>query len=75
VEIIVTSVLQTTAGKMFFGRFANELERSASKKPARGGSDPQGPHGANGPQEPPDESGATAAPRVVIERGSEESSP
>ncbi len=32
-EIIVTSVLQTTAGKMFFGRFASEFEKI--KRPAR----------------------------------------
>ena len=34
VEIIVTSVLQTTAGKMFFGRFASELG-STQRKPPR----------------------------------------
>ena len=28
VEIVVTSVLQTTAGKMFFGRVANEVDRT-----------------------------------------------
>lgn len=35
VEIIVTSVLQTTAGKMFFGRFASDLERPMARRPAR----------------------------------------
>ncbi|HEY3174342.1 MAG TPA: PIN domain-containing protein [Candidatus Polarisedimenticolia bacterium] len=35
VEIIVTSVLQTTAGKMFFGRFPTDLEKAQARRPAR----------------------------------------
>ena len=35
VEIIVTSVLQTTAGKMFFGRVATDPDRLAARRPAR----------------------------------------
>jgi len=35
VEIIVTSVLQTTAGKMFFGRVAGDSERTTMRRPPR----------------------------------------
>ena len=28
VDIVITSVLQTTAGKMFFGKFESDLEKS-----------------------------------------------
>jgi uncharacterized protein YacL len=34
-DIIVTSVLQTTAGKMFFGRFPNEAEKGQMKRSVR----------------------------------------
>ncbi|HZI92919.1 MAG TPA: PIN domain-containing protein [Patescibacteria group bacterium] len=46
VEIIVTSVLQTTAGKMFFGRFASELEKQAPRRPARESGEESGGSGA-----------------------------
>ena len=28
IDIVITSVLQTTAGKMFFGKFETDLEKS-----------------------------------------------
>ncbi len=34
-QIIVTSVLQTTAGKMFFGRFASDFEKGPSRRSSR----------------------------------------
>src|SRR5206468_8437910 len=43
VEIIVTSVLQTTAGKMFFGRFASELDKGQVRRPARDAAAPREP--------------------------------
>ena len=41
VEIIVTSVLQTTAGKMFFGRFPTDLEKAQVRRPARDREQPE----------------------------------
>ncbi|HET9482216.1 MAG TPA: TRAM domain-containing protein [Candidatus Polarisedimenticolia bacterium] len=35
VDIVVTSVLQTTAGKMFFGRCASDLEKAQARRAGR----------------------------------------
>jgi uncharacterized protein YacL len=40
VEIIVTSVLQTTAGKMFFGRVAGDPDKTPVRRPPREARDP-----------------------------------
>src|SRR5262249_28148591 len=40
VATIVTSVLQTTAGKMFFGRVVSDQDKSTARRPARDNKDP-----------------------------------
>ncbi len=63
VDIAVTSVLQTTAGKMIFGKFderaavRTEVPRSANVRPGQ----PQ-------PAAPPQPAGPQAAPAVAGER-------
>jgi uncharacterized protein YacL len=59
VEIIVTSVLQTTAGKMFFGRVSGDSEKSPMRRPPRDNREP--------PETPP-EQGAMSADEVDGEK-------
>src|SRR5262249_49974258 len=49
VDVTVTSVVQTAAGKMFFGRCLSENDRSVVRRPQR----EKAAEGAPGPRDPP----------------------
>lgn len=42
VDLVVTSTLQTSAGRMIFGRFAHEEDNDGPRSPKPSGDDPQG---------------------------------
>lgn len=53
VDLVVTSTLQTSAGRMIFGKFANEEDGQGSGKPADEGTPPKPPSTSGPTQHPP----------------------